>query len=88
MTYVMVLCLLNGVPEQVPVFTKVSHFEIPFPVALPLVALGFQEIGFSKVQEYTSLVSVAFCLLKGNVIRLWWQVPRQPLVLSQWLTLR
>lgn len=51
MTYVMFLCLLNSVPEQALVFSKVSQFEIHFPVAVALVALGFRKQASLKPKD-------------------------------------
>lgn len=50
MTYVMLLCLLNSVPKQAPVFSKVSQFEIHFPVAVALIALGFRKQASLKLK--------------------------------------
>lgn len=51
MTYVMFLCLLNSVPKQAPVFSKVSQFEIHFPAAIALVTLGFRKQASLKPKD-------------------------------------
>lgn len=62
MTYVMFLCLLNSVPEQAPVFTKVSQFDIHFPTAVALVALGFRKQASLKPKDtYHWLVLLFVC---------------------------
>lgn len=47
----MFLCLLNAVPKESPVFNKVSQFEIHFPVAVALVALGFRKQASLQAQD-------------------------------------
>jgi len=51
MTHVTFLCLLKDVPEQFLVFTEVFHFETLFPVALPLVTLGFRKQASLKSRD-------------------------------------